>query len=84
MPRVLVNEAFYARVSKHAERETKTFLAERMATANWLVKSLHQRATTILKVASEIVRRQDGFFRHGVSAPPPADPARHRRRGAAA
>ena len=67
MPRVLINEAFYARVSKSAERETKTFLAERMATANWLVKSLHQRATTILKVASEIVRRQDGFFRHGVS-----------------
>jgi RNA polymerase sigma-54 factor len=67
MPRVLINEAFYARVSKHAERETKTFLAERLATANWLVKSLHQRATTILKVASEIVRRQDGFFRHGVS-----------------
>ena len=67
MPRVLVNEAFYARVSKQAERETKTFLAERLATANWLVKSLHQRATTILKVASEIVRRQDGFFRHGVS-----------------
>jgi RNA polymerase sigma-54 factor len=67
MPRVLVNEAFYARVSRHAERETKTFLAERLATANWLVKSLHQRATTILKVSSEIVRRQDGFFRHGVS-----------------
>lgn len=67
MPRVLVNEAFYARVSRHAERETKTFLAERLATANWLVKSLHQRAATILKVSSEIVRRQDGFFRHGVS-----------------
>ena len=67
MPRVLVNEAFAARVSKHAERETKLFLSERLATANWLVKSLHQRAQTILKVASEIVRRQDGFFRHGVS-----------------
>ena len=67
MPRVLVNEAFAARVSRHAERETKLFLSERLATANWLVKSLHQRAQTILKVASEIVRRQDGFFRHGVS-----------------
>jgi RNA polymerase sigma-54 factor len=67
MPRVLVNEAFYARVTRQAERETKTFLAERLATANWLVKSLHQRATTILKVSSEIVRRQDAFFRHGVS-----------------
>ena len=67
MPRVLVNEAFYARVSRHAEREAKLFLSERLATANWLVKSLHQRAQTILKVAAEIARRQDGFFRHGVS-----------------
>ncbi len=67
MPRVLVNEAFYARVSRQAERDAKLFLSERLATANWLVKSLQQRAQTILKVASEIVRRQDGFFRHGVS-----------------
>jgi RNA polymerase sigma-54 factor len=67
MPRLLVNEAFYARISKVAEREDKQFLSERLATANWLVKSLQQRAQTILKVASEIVRRQDGFFRHGVS-----------------
>jgi RNA polymerase sigma-54 factor len=67
MPRVLINEAFYARVSRDAERETKMFLTERMATANWLVKSLQQRAQTILKVAAEIVRRQEGFFRHGVT-----------------
>ncbi len=67
MPRVLVNEAFYARVSRDAERDDQAFPRERLATANWLVKSLQQRAQTILKVASEIVRRQDGFFRHGVS-----------------
>jgi len=47
-------------------REQKTFLAEQLQSANWLVKSLEQRANTIMKVASEIVRRQDGFFRHGV------------------
>jgi RNA polymerase sigma-54 factor len=67
MPKVLVNEAFAARVSRSAERETKAFVSERLATANWLVKSLQQRAHTILKVASEIVRRQDAFFQHGVS-----------------
>ncbi len=67
MPKVLVNEAFAARVSRSAERETKAFVSERLATANWLVKSLQQRAHTILKVASEIVRRQDAFFLHGVS-----------------
>jgi RNA polymerase sigma-54 factor len=67
LPRVLVNEAFYARVSRKVGREDKTFLAEKLATANWLVKSLQQRAQTVLKVSAEIVVRQDGFFRHGVS-----------------
>jgi RNA polymerase sigma-54 factor len=66
MPRVLVNQAFHARVAPRTAREDKAFLAEKLQTANWLVKSLHQRAQTILKVAAEIVRQQDGFFRHGV------------------
>ena len=67
MPRVLVNERLYARVSPNAKKEDKVFLSERFATANWLVKSLAQRAQTILKVAAEIVAQQDGFMRHGVS-----------------
>jgi RNA polymerase sigma-54 factor len=37
-----------------------------MQTAKWLVKSLDQRARTILKVATEIVRQQDAFLAHGV------------------
>jgi RNA polymerase sigma-54 factor len=48
------------------DKDQKAFVAEKLQTANWLVKSLEQRANTILKVAAEIVRRQDGFFRHGV------------------
>ncbi|HYZ62047.1 MAG TPA: RNA polymerase factor sigma-54 [Acetobacteraceae bacterium] len=66
MPRVLVNEAYHARVSARAGREARTFLGENLSNANWLVKSLQQRANTILKVAAEIVRQQDGFFRLGV------------------
>jgi len=67
LPRVLVNRGFAARATVHLrDREQKTFLAEQLQSANWLVKSLEQRANTILKVASEIVRRQDAFFRHGV------------------
>jgi RNA polymerase sigma-54 factor len=67
LPRVLVNRGFYARAVVGAKgREEKAFLAERMQTAAWLVKSLEQRANTILKVSAEIVRYQDGFFRHGV------------------
>ena len=67
LPRVLVNNEYYALISKGVRRkEEKDYVNERFQTANWLVKSLHQRATTILKVASEIVKQQDAFFRFGV------------------
>ena len=66
LPRVLVNQNLTAKVMPRASKEEKAFLVERLQTANWLVKSLQQRSQTILKVASEIVRQQDAFFRHGV------------------
>ncbi len=68
LPRVLVNQSYYARVSRGAAAEgDKAFLSECLQTANWLTRSLEQRARTILKVASEIVRQQDAFFVHGVA-----------------
>lgn len=68
LPRVLVNRGFHARaVVGSRSKDDKSFLAEKLQSATWLVKSLEQRANTILKVAAEIVRRQDGFFRHGVA-----------------
>jgi RNA polymerase sigma-54 factor len=68
MPRVLMNQRYYATVAKTAKREEdKQFLTECAANASWLVKSLDQRARTILKVAREIVRQQDGFFANGVA-----------------
>jgi RNA polymerase sigma-54 factor len=67
LPAVLVNQSYFAHVSKHATSEAdRAFLAECMQNANWLTRSLDQRARTILKVASEIVRRQDAFLVHGV------------------
>lgn len=67
LPRVLVNAHYYARVSRGARnKEEKAYISECFQSASWLVKSLHQRANTILKVASEIVRQQDAFFAHGV------------------
>jgi RNA polymerase sigma-54 factor len=67
MPRVLVNDRFYAKVAPRARKDEKVFLTERLANANWLVRSLQQRAQTILKVAAEIIRQQDGFLRLGVA-----------------
>ena len=67
MPRVLVNQRYYAEVSKAGGKvEDKTFVSDHFANANWLAKSLDQRARTILKVAKEIVRQQDGFLVYGV------------------
>ncbi len=74
LPRVLVNSRYFARVTKiekasaaGQDKQTKTYMSDCLNSANWLVKSLDQRAQTILKVASEIVRQQDAFLRHGVS-----------------
>ena len=67
LPRVLVNRSYYANVSKSTTRkEDRSYLVDCFQTANWLVKSLDQRARTILKVAQEIVRQQDAFFSYGV------------------
>ncbi len=66
LPRVLVNGRYLSEVSPSMTREDKIYLTECMNNANWLVKSLDQRARTILKVSSEIVRQQDGFLAHGV------------------
>ncbi len=68
LPRVLVNRAYYAEISSlTSEKEDKAFVQERLQAANWLVRALDQRARTILKVATEIIRQQDAFFRLGVA-----------------
>jgi RNA polymerase sigma-54 factor len=67
LPRVLINRRYYAEISGATRaKPEREYIAERLQQANWLVKALHQRATTIIKVSREIVRQQDGFFRHGV------------------
>ena len=67
LPRVLVNRSYFARVSKTSTADKdKGYLLECLQTANWLVKSLDQRARTILRVSEEIVRQQDAFFMYGV------------------
>ena len=59
LPRVLINRRYHAAVSRGAKRETdRLYVDECHAKAAWLVKSLDQRAKTILAVAREIVRRE--------------------------
>lgn len=68
LPRLIVNRSYYVELAAGCrDKAAHGWLKEQLAEANWLLKALDQRAKTILRVASEIVKRQDGFFRRGVA-----------------
>jgi RNA polymerase sigma-54 factor len=68
LPRLVVNRSYYVELRGGChDKASKAWLSEKLVDANWLLKALDQRSKTILKVASEIVKQQDGFFRHGVA-----------------
>ncbi|MDX1975630.1 MAG: RNA polymerase factor sigma-54 [Rickettsiales bacterium] len=66
-PRVMVNKRYYKKISAETRNmQDKKYLSEQFGSANWLVRALEQRAETLLKVAGELVKQQDAFFRLGV------------------
>ncbi|MDE1468539.1 RNA polymerase factor sigma-54 [Aurantiacibacter sp. D1-12] len=68
LPRLVVNRSYYLEMRAGSPgKEAKSWLSEKLADANWLIKALDQRQKTILKTAAEIVKQQEGFFRNGVS-----------------
>jgi len=68
LPRLVINRSYYVELKRDCpDKQARGWLSEKLADASWLVKALDQRQKTILKVAAEIVKQQDGFFRHGVS-----------------
>ena len=72
LPRLLVNRRYYQELkSGPQDKASRAWLSECLQNANWLVKALDQRARTIVKTVSEIVKRQEGFFERGVSAMKP-------------
>lgn len=67
LPRVLVNNKYYVEVSKRANsKQDKGYISECYQSASWLVRALHQRAQTVLKVATEVVKHQEAFLENGV------------------
>ncbi|MEO6041349.1 MAG: RNA polymerase factor sigma-54 [Croceibacterium sp.] len=68
LPRLIVNRAYYVELRGGcADKASRQWLSEKLVDANWLLKAIDQRQKTILKVAAEIVKQQDGFFRRGVA-----------------
>ncbi|HEY0627232.1 MAG TPA: RNA polymerase factor sigma-54 [Allosphingosinicella sp.] len=67
LPKLLINRTYYTELaSGPQDRKSKAWLSECLASANWLLKALDQRARTIVRVSTEIVKQQDAFFRNGV------------------
>jgi RNA polymerase sigma-54 factor len=67
LPRLIIDRDYHAELANGADKATHGFLNECVASANWLLKALDQRARTIVRVSTEIVRLQQGFFEAGVS-----------------
>jgi len=68
LPRLLINRSYYAEIATGAQdKASRAWLSDCLASANWLVRALDQRQRTIVKVATEIVKQQEAFFREGVS-----------------
>jgi RNA polymerase sigma-54 factor len=67
LPKVLINQEYYTEVLKSAKsKKDKSYLDHNLQSANWIIKAMDQRAKTILKVASEIIEEQEGFFLYGI------------------
>jgi RNA polymerase sigma-54 factor len=64
LPRLLINQTYYAELKQN--KTAARYLKENLSHANFLIKALHQRATTILRVTEEIVLRQYQFFEQGI------------------
>lgn len=68
LPRLLVNRSYHAELSGGPQdKNSKAWLSEMLASANWLIKALDQRQRTIIRVATEIVKQQEAFFLNGVA-----------------
>lgn len=67
LPKVLINQTYYAEVKKSPlQKDESQYLTDRFNAANWIARALDQRAQTILKVSTEIVKQQEAFFLYGV------------------
>lgn len=65
-PRIAVNEHYARAIGEQRDRNGgREALREKLREARWLIRSIEQRATTIEKVGTAIVERQQGFFEHG-------------------
>ena len=69
LPRLRINRVYREAVAKGTKipKETKAYLNEKMQSASWLIKSIHQRQKTIYSVMDSIIKFQREFFLNGIA-----------------
>lgn len=66
LPKVLINNSYVAEIERGGGRDTKSYISQQLANANWLIKAMDQRAQSVLAISSAIVEAQEGFFLYGI------------------
>lgn len=69
MPKLRVN-SFYKNTilkEKKTSGKAKEYIQEKIRSAAWLIRSIHQRQKTIYKVMESILKFQRNFFEHGIT-----------------
>lgn len=70
-PRLRINSSYASLVKRADNSSENTYLRDNLQEARWFIKSLQSRNETLLKVATCIVERQQGFLEHGPEAMKP-------------
>lgn len=69
MPKLRISPYYkniLASAQKDQNKSTKEYVQDKLRSAVWLIRSIHNRQKTIYKVTEAIVRRQRDFFEKGI------------------
>lgn len=67
MPKLRISDYYRTALSNGDAKDAKSYIQEKLRSAWWLIRSIHQRQRTIVRVTESIVRFQRGFLDKGVS-----------------
>ncbi len=69
LPKLKINRFYKNAIARGQKisKDTKNYLNEKMQSASWLIKSIHQRQKTIYLVMESILKFQRDFFDKGIA-----------------
>jgi RNA polymerase sigma-54 factor len=69
LPKLRINNLYREVLARgsNATKDTKDYVQDKVRSALWLIKSIHQRQRTIYKVMQSIIKHQREFFERGIN-----------------